>query len=90
MVLLLGAANRDARIWSRPELFDPARQGADRALGFGLGRHRCLGAALAIAQVAEVLRAVLDRVGQLRVVDYRPRSMLSARGPESLLVGRAE
>ena len=89
VVVLLGAANRDPRMWPEPDQFDPRRENTDRALGFGLGRHRCLGTVLAIMQVTEVLNALLDRVGRLHVVGYQPRSMLSARGPESLLVRKA-
>jgi cytochrome P450 len=89
VVLLLGAANRDRRVWRDPDTFDIYRQGTDRALGFGHGRHRCLGTGLAVMEAAEVLMALASRFARLLVVDCRQRGMLSARGPERLMVREA-
>ena len=46
LVLLWGAANRDAAIFSTPNDFDLQRQGPQH-LGFGRGIHACIGANLA-------------------------------------------
>jgi cytochrome P450 len=46
VLLLTGAATRDERFYDRPDEFDIDRP-ASHALGFGLGIHSCLGAALA-------------------------------------------
>jgi cytochrome P450 len=46
VLLLTGAATRDERFFEHPDDFDLQRP-ASHALGFGLGIHSCLGAALA-------------------------------------------
>ena len=47
VLLLLGSANRDERVWTRPDDFDIDRASAVQHVGFGHGIHVCLGAALA-------------------------------------------
>ncbi|MEZ4359490.1 MAG: cytochrome P450 [Kofleriaceae bacterium] len=61
LVLIVAAANRDARVFERPEVFDVSR-GVERNLGFGHGIHFCLGAPLArlAAQIAIGALAKLD------------------------------
>jgi len=46
MLLLVGSANRDERVFERPEEYDLGRD-CSRMLSFGHGTHFCLGAALA-------------------------------------------
>lgn len=46
VVLLMGSANHDERVYDEPELFDIHRT-IERPLGFGFGMHLCLGANLA-------------------------------------------
>jgi cytochrome P450 len=47
VLLLLGSANRDERVWDRPDDFDIDRKSDVQHVGFGHGIHVCLGAALA-------------------------------------------
>jgi len=47
VLLLLGSANRDERVWERPDEFDIDRVCSVPHVGFGHGIHVCLGAALA-------------------------------------------
>jgi hypothetical protein len=47
VLLLLGSANRDERVWERPDVFDIDRVSSVQHVGFGHGIHVCLGAALA-------------------------------------------
>ena len=47
IAMLFGAANRDPRVFERPERFDVGRANADRHIGFGGGIHVCIGAPLA-------------------------------------------
>ena len=59
-VTLLGAANRDPRVFPDPERFDVGRVG-QAPMSFGAGIHYCLGAALARAEGAVVFERLLDR-----------------------------
>ena len=46
VLLLLGSANRDERVFDRPDVYDLGRD-TSKLVSFGSGRHFCLGAALA-------------------------------------------
>ncbi|MFJ3713879.1 cytochrome P450 [Streptomyces sp. NPDC090053] len=59
IVLMLGSANRDACHFPHPDVLDVHRP-PDRHLGFGLGIHFCLGAALARTEVETGLAALLE------------------------------
>ncbi len=59
-VLLNGAANRDPAHYPDPDRIDVTRDPKDH-LAFGLGRHRCLGAALARVEIQAALAAILRR-----------------------------
>ncbi|KPH97308.1 cytochrome P450 [Actinobacteria bacterium OK074] len=67
VVLVLASANRDERVFTDPDVHDPARPRA-RHLSFGLGGHYCLGAVLARTETAAALRA-LDRAAPALRVD---------------------
>ncbi|QMW24195.1 cytochrome P450 [Sandaracinobacteroides saxicola] len=62
----LAAANRDARLFAAPERFDPFRANARQHLSFAAGRHTCLGAALARAEIATGLRILFRHLPALR------------------------
>jgi cytochrome P450 len=57
---LLGAANRDPRMFDEPDRFDVGRVGP-APMSFGAGIHFCLGAALARAEGHVVFDRLLDR-----------------------------
>jgi hypothetical protein len=57
---LLGAANRDPRMFDEPDRFDVGREGP-APMSFGAGIHFCLGAALARAEGHVVFDRLLDR-----------------------------
>ncbi len=63
-VLLNGAANRDPAHYPDPDRIDIGRDPKDH-LAFGLGRHRCLGAALARVEIQAALTAILRRFPEL-------------------------
>jgi len=75
VLLLLGSANRDERVWTRPDDFDIDRASAVQHVGFGHGIHVCLGAALARLEMRvsleEIFRAMpgyeIDEAGCTRV-----------------------
>ncbi len=47
IAMLFGAANRDPRVFERPDTFDVGRENAAQHIGFGGGIHVCIGAPLA-------------------------------------------
>ena len=75
VLLLLGSANRDERVWDRPDAFDLDRSSSVQHVGFGHGIHVCLGAALARLEMRvrleEIFRAMpdyeIDEAGCTRV-----------------------
>ncbi|MGW5330075.1 cytochrome P450 [Streptomyces sp. NPDC004014] len=92
VALWLGAANRDENVFSRPHVFDPARD-PNPHLGFGRGIHFCLGAPLARLEGRIALGALLDRFPRLRTDPDNPPVFLASpevSGPRflPLLTGR--
>lgn len=61
VMMMLGAANRDAEAFDEPHRFDVARE-PNRHVTFGIGVHFCMGAALARLQAHEALGLVLERI----------------------------
>ncbi|ASU85816.1 cytochrome P450 [Nocardiopsis gilva YIM 90087] len=75
---LIGAANRDGNRYSDPDSFDIHRTELDTAtaftaaadhLAFALGRHFCVGALLAEAEVTVAINQLLDAMPDLRLAD---------------------
>jgi len=56
----LGSANRDERVFERPDVFDPARE-RNPHLAFGFGAHYCLGANLARLEARVAIGTLLAR-----------------------------
>jgi cytochrome P450 len=69
LLLCLGSANRDERVFSRPDEYDIFRDPDElaRHLSFGGGRHFCLGANLARLEARVALTALVERVRSLEV-----------------------
>jgi cytochrome P450 family 144 len=72
LLLLWGAANRDAAQFDAPHEFRLDRPGGKGHITFGKGAHFCVGAALARLEAQIVLRAVLDRTSRIAAVDVGP------------------
>lgn len=69
---MLGAANRDSSLFEDPDRFDIWRSNASDHLGFGTGRHFCLGAALARHEAQLAIGALLTRFPSLTLDSERP------------------
>jgi len=67
------AAMRDPQLYADPDRFDITRTDHPRRhMIFGAGSHRCLGEALAKAELEEQLAALAQRLPQLRLVGEPP------------------
>lgn len=69
LLVLLGSANRDERVFSDPGTYDIHRSRTELAqiLSFGFGRHFCLGANLARLEARVVLSELVRRVEDFEV-----------------------
>ncbi|MEU6841536.1 cytochrome P450 [Streptomyces sp. NPDC046716] len=94
---LIGAANRDGDRYADPDRFDIFRDdltstkafsAAADHLAFALGRHFCVGALLAKAEVEIGVNQLLDAMPDLRLADgFDPVEQgVFTRGPQSLPV----
>jgi cytochrome P450 len=66
VLMFLGAANRDARRWERPDEYDIERRNAGH-VGFGYGIHQCVGQILARLEGDCVLNALARKAASIEV-----------------------
>lgn len=59
LLVLFGSANRDEQVFADAATFDIERS-PNQHLAFGYGHHRCLGAALAKAELVAALKALVE------------------------------
>ena len=69
--LCYGSANRDPDVFEKPETFNPDRP-FNTHLGFGFGRHICLGAPLARVEIKTAFRQLLRRLPDIKLVEPEP------------------
>ena len=69
LMAVIGAANRDPRVFEDPDRFDPKRSNARRNIAFGHGEHFCPGASLARTEARISFERLLARLDDLRLVD---------------------
>lgn len=69
VVLLVGSANRDERVFSSPDRYDLDRPDSEmqQIASFGFGRHFCLGASLARLEARVCLEELVARVADYDV-----------------------
>lgn len=90
VVPLLGSANRDERQFAEPDRFDIERR-PQAHLGFGFGKHFCLGSSLARLEARCALEALLTELPNLVRREHEREWVDSflVRGPTALAVERA-
>ncbi|MFD1052462.1 cytochrome P450, partial [Kibdelosporangium lantanae] len=67
VALFLGAANRDAAVFDRPNVFDLSRPNSNKHLSFGLGLHSCLGRQIALLEIKWFFAALLERFPKIKL-----------------------
>jgi cytochrome P450 len=81
--LAVPVANRDPEVFPDPDRWDLDRR-PKHHLAFGIGRHFCLGASLARAELNVALEVLLRRLPNLRLLDKPRIAGVVLRGPRSL------
>ncbi len=82
---MIAGANRDPEYFSDPDRFDIMRRNAADHVSFGLGRHYCLGAALARLEARTAIQALFERWPSVRLDmthDSAPRGHEFRKPPE--------
>jgi cytochrome P450 len=72
LVLVIGAANRDPKVFPDPDRFDVTRPDLAQHLGFGIPPFSCFGRALVHLEAAVFFPTVLERLPDLRPLDAVP------------------
>lgn len=69
---MINSANRDPGHFDDPDTFDIERN-PNRHIGFGLGRHFCVGAPLSRLEGQIVFQTLIERFPNIRLVDDTPQ-----------------
>jgi cytochrome P450 len=86
VMLSIGAANRDPRVFNHPDEFWVNRNPTQH-MAFGFGAHLCIGAQLTRMEAQAVLRELVTRVSRISVIGEPQWSTSSLlRGPTRLPV----
>ena len=80
LFVMAGAANRDPRLHTNPEVLDIDRVNGRQHVGFGWGAHACVGAPLARAEGRATLERVLDKMLDIRIAEAHHRDPAGAFG----------
>jgi cytochrome P450 len=87
LLLSYQSANRDERVFADPFTFDVTRPDADKHLGFGFGRHYCLGAHLARLEIRALFNELIPRLESIELAgDPAQTASLLVSGPKRLPV----
>ena len=95
VAMLMGAANRDPRRWTGPDVYNISRDTVGNYLGFGQGTHQCVGQMIARLEADAILTALISKteemelagapvyhpVNQMRMLDSLPLRLSVARRP---------
>jgi cytochrome P450 len=88
VLLALGAANHDAKLFPEPDRFDIRRPNAREHVSFGKGLHFCMGAPLARLELQILLEEVVRRYPALALAEERHLEYIrttALRGPKRLI-----
>jgi hypothetical protein len=86
VLMFLGAANRDPRRWTDPDVFDLSRDPSGH-VGFGFGLHQCVGQHIARLEAECLLTALAERVETIEIAGPTRRNRNNTvRGWDSLPV----
>lgn len=87
VLLSYPSANRDDRVFADPFTFDVTRTDVDKHMGFGYGRHYCLGAQLARLEIRALFRELIPRLDSIELAGT-PEQMASiiVSGPKRMPV----
>ena len=86
VIALIGAANRDPKIFPNPNVLDIARKDKSH-ISFGRGIHYCLGAPLALLEARIAFASLLSRCKSIRLLaEPGPRYQVVLRGVADLWV----
>jgi cytochrome P450 len=75
---VIGAANRDPRVFEDPDRFDVNRANARRNIAFGHGEHFCIGASLARTEARISFERLLARLDHFGLADPGALSYLKS------------
>ncbi|HEY1838766.1 MAG TPA: cytochrome P450, partial [Mycobacterium sp.] len=84
-IVFYGAANRDERKYPDPDRFDIRRRPGDQ-LGFGFGRHACVGMNLARIEMLALFNALAKRIRRFTILEEEPVLNNVLRGFKTLRV----
>ena len=83
--LALASGNRDGAVFDAPNTFDAARDMSD-VMTFGQGRHRCIGEPLGIAQLAALMRAIVEVGIRPAAKPMTYQSRIGHRWPDEMII----
>jgi cytochrome P450 len=78
LMAVIGAANRDPRVFDDPDRFDAQRPNARRNIAFGHGEHFCIGASLARTEARISFERLLARLDGLALAEPAALSYLGS------------
>jgi len=86
VTLVYAAANRDPEVFENPDEFIPGRPNIDQHLGFGKGRHQCVGMHLARGVINVALEAIVEGCTGLELVGEPVPTRMPELGYQSVEV----